>query len=191
MTPEHQGHSNIVADPSGRHALPGPRGRSHVVLDFTRRTKGAQRERIGLAGELVAAMTPHFDEVTVLYPRDEAPPPRCEAAGVVGVELRSDLLCEEVLLPRLLKRLRATHVFTFREAFVLPTGIGGHLHLHEDPVERRSFEGHARNRTEVKAAIAEWRHSRRFASLLRRIRSLTDIVRLDALAAEGGTGGRL
>lgn len=165
--------ASVGADAPTRRVPSARTGKSHVVLDFTRRTKGARRERIGLAGELAAALRPHFEEVTLLYPKDETPPPKCQDANVVGVDSRSDLLCEEVILPFLLKRRRATHVFTFRETFVLPHGIFGHLHLHEDPDERRSLERRSRSKTNLKIAVAEWRNERRFSSFLRRVRSLT------------------
>ena len=149
------------------------KGSTYVVLDFTRRTKGARRERLGLAGELVKALRPHFGEVTVVYPRDEAPPPKCQAAKVVGAHSRSDVFYEEVILPFLLTRWRATHLFTFRETVALPRGVYGHLHLHEDPYPRKSLERQSRSKRSVKVSIAEWRNAHRYPSLLNRIGSLT------------------
>jgi glycosyltransferase involved in cell wall biosynthesis len=151
----------------------GRKDSTHVVLDFTRRTKGARRERLGLAGELATALRPHYDEVTVVYPKDEAPPPKCQAAKAVGVDSRSDVFYEEVILPFLLKRWRATHLFTFRETLALPSGVYGHLHLHEDPYPRKSLERRLRSKRSVKVAIAEWRNARRYPSFLHRIGSLT------------------
>ena len=152
-----------------------PRGarQAHVVLDFTRGTKGARRERHGLGEELATALSPHFDRVTILYPRDELPRTPCKAGDILGVDTRSDALCEEVFLPLLLKRLQATHVFTFRESLVLPRGIRGHLHLHEDPGIRRSLERAARASFSFKVAMLDWRNERRYARFLGKITSLT------------------
>jgi glycosyltransferase involved in cell wall biosynthesis len=148
--------------------------RSHVVLDFTRRTKGARRERLELADELAAALSPHFDRVTLLYPRDELPTrTACQDADAVGVDSRSDIWCEEVVLPFVLKRLQATHVFTFREAFVLPHGVRGHLHLHEDPATRRSLERAARRNIDMRVEVLGWRSKYRFFRLLCEVGSVT------------------
>jgi glycosyltransferase involved in cell wall biosynthesis len=175
-------------------ALWAPAGRtrnSHLVLDFTRGSKGARRERIGLASDLAATLSPHFGRVTVLYPRLELPSDPCRIADVVAVDTRSDILCEEVILPLLLRRLRATHVFTFRESFVLPRGTYGHLHLHEDPSIRRTLERAARTAIDLKVAVLESRSAYRHARLLRSIHSLTTSSRWTLARVRDGTGARL
>jgi glycosyltransferase involved in cell wall biosynthesis len=91
----------------------------------------------------------------------------------VSADTRSDLVYEEVILPFLLKRWRATHLFAFRETMVLPRGVYGHLHLHEDPYPRKTLERQSRSKPSLKIAIAEWRNARRFRCLMRRIDSLT------------------